>query len=343
MQTFGRPDDPVSILQRFEDSISLFVLGVFLVSPSSTAHQGRFLGRCPRIVPAGFLCGQPSAHSNVVGPGGTFRFFAPCTHVHPYLLSQTTSFVHVAGACDIAARVPAPTMRAEERIFSTGFRPRGGSFDPHGEFIGRGPFRVVSVCAVVGSVSLPKVGFVPSRMRRRHSHAFMAAGRVSCARFDPFGTVKTLNQPQKDADCLPNAKKGVHLRRNGARSVEAMAEAHVQDASSRTLVVAGSANADVYCEIMRLPLPGETVDARGYATRPGGKVRRDADDFRHVTSAKRRVLELTRGGNAWRERTKLLPPAGWDIPRASSDAWARMHTRRWCWKRWRAAAWTCRK
>eukprot|EP00894_Picocystis_sp_ML_P004903 jgi/Pico_ML_1/55420/g1106.t1 len=122
-----------------------------------------------------------------------------------------------------------------------------------------------------------------------------------------------------------------------------MAEAHVQDASSRTLVVAGSANADVYCEIMRLPLPGETVDARGYATRPGGKVRRDADDFRHVTSAKRRVLELTRGGNAWRERTKLLPPAGWDIPRASSDAWARMHTRRWCWKRWRAAAWTCRK
>ncbi len=39
----------------------------------------------------------------------------------------------------------------------------------------------------------------------------------------------------------------------------------------RHLVVLGSANADVYAEIDRLPLPGETILGRGAAVRPGGK------------------------------------------------------------------------
>lgn len=39
----------------------------------------------------------------------------------------------------------------------------------------------------------------------------------------------------------------------------------------RPLLVLGSINADLYLEIDRLPLPGETIAGRGAAVRPGGK------------------------------------------------------------------------
>jgi len=39
----------------------------------------------------------------------------------------------------------------------------------------------------------------------------------------------------------------------------------------KPLLVVGSVNADLYVEILRLPHPGETLDGRNAAVRPGGK------------------------------------------------------------------------
>ncbi len=40
---------------------------------------------------------------------------------------------------------------------------------------------------------------------------------------------------------------------------------------ARPLVVVGSANADIYVEVDRLPAPGETIAALSGKTLPGGK------------------------------------------------------------------------
>lgn len=42
-------------------------------------------------------------------------------------------------------------------------------------------------------------------------------------------------------------------------------------ADKKHLVVVGSANADIYLEIQRLPLAGETISASAGRTLPGGK------------------------------------------------------------------------
>lgn len=151
------------------------------------------------------------------------------------------------------------------------------------------PFSTVTVRPDMGSVSVSIGHASSSAMRVRHSRGFAAASRDFRGFFEALETYGTFVHPAKGAARPRMAAQGRRRRRNGARSSETMADAHVPDASIRTLVVAGSANADVYCEVMRLPLPGETVDAHGYATRPGGKVCRPVDLFRHVNTSKRHM------------------------------------------------------
>ena len=134
----------------------------------------------------------------------------------------------------------------------------------------------------MGSVSVSIVHVASSAMRVRHSRGFAAASRDFRGFVEAFETARTFLRPAKGAARPRMAAQARQRRRNRARSSDTMADAHVPDASVRTLVVAGSANADVYCEVTRLPLPGETVDARGYATRPGGKVSRPVPTREHV-------------------------------------------------------------
>ena len=144
------------------------------------------------------------------------------------------------------------------------------------------PFSTVSVRLVMGSVSISIGHVASSAMRVRHSRGFAAASRDFRGFVEAFEASRTFLRPAKGAARPRMAAQARQRRRNRARSSDTMADAHVPDASVRTLVVAGSANADVYCEVTRLPLPGETVDARGYATRPGGKVSRPVPTREHV-------------------------------------------------------------